>query len=97
MQAPCEVRDISLGGANIALGIGRLRAGDEGVLAFADGVEAPFELVRNLAGGLAVRFDDDAKTRRKLIAKLFTGDYDNDVPQIKVGKVFMAVGKRLAA
>lgn len=97
MQAPCDVRDISLSGANISLPIGALRADDMGVLAFADGVEAPFRLVRQLPGGLAVRFDDDDATRRKLIAKLFTGRYDNEVPQIKVTRVMAAIGKRLAA
>jgi cellulose synthase (UDP-forming) len=97
MQMPCVVRDISLSGANIALSIGRLRSGDRGVLGFVDGVEAPFELVRSVAGGLAVRFGDDPASRRMLIAKLFTGGYANDVSQIKVGKVLVAVGKRLAA
>jgi len=97
MQAPCTVRDVSLGGANISLGIGSLRSNDEGALVFADGVEAPFTLVRSLPGGFAVRFTDDAASRRNLIAKLFTGGYANEVPQIKVGKVFAAVGRRLAA
>jgi cellulose synthase (UDP-forming) len=97
MQAPCMIRDISLGGANISLGIGRLRANDEGALVFADGVEAPFQLVRELPGGFAVKFAGDAATRRSLIAKLFTGRYANEVPQIRVGKVFTAVGRRLAA
>ncbi len=97
MQAPCAVRDISLSGANLVLGIGRLRSGDEGVLEFANGVEAPFQLARNLPGGLAVRFCCDSETRRKLAVKLFTGGYANEVPAIKVSKVFAAVGKRLAA
>lgn len=97
MQAPCDVRDISLSGANISLPMGALRADDTGVLAFADGVEAPFRLVRPLPSGLAVRFSDDSATRRKLIAKLFTGGYDNEVPQIKVTRVMAAIGKRLAA
>jgi cellulose synthase (UDP-forming) len=97
MKAPCVVRDISLSGAKIALGIGRLRSNDEGYLAFADGVEAPFTLVRNLADGLALRFVETAETRRALIAKLFTGRYNNEVPEIKVASVASAVGRRLAA
>jgi cellulose synthase (UDP-forming) len=97
MQTACEVRDISLGGANLAVPLGRLRADDRGVLVFADGVEAPFAIVRNLEGGLAVRFSDDDATRRALIAKLFTGGYDNEVEQIRVTRVLAAVGKRLAA
>lgn len=97
MQIPCEVHDISLGGANLALGIGRLRADDEGALVFANGVEASFEQVRNLPHGVAVRFRADAQTRRNLIAKLFTGSYANEVSQIKLRKLFTAVCKRLAA
>jgi cellulose synthase (UDP-forming) len=97
MQAPCEIRDISLSGANISLGIGPLRANDHGVLTFSDGVEAPFRLVRNLPDGLAVRFSEDVDNRRKLIAKLFTGQYDNEVPQIRVTRVMAAIGKRLVA
>jgi cellulose synthase (UDP-forming) len=97
MQAACEIRDISLSGANLGVPLGRLRADDGGVLIFADGVEAPFEIVRNLEGGLAVRFSSDSTTRRKLIAKLFTGGYDNDVEEIQVTRVLAAVGKRLAA
>jgi cellulose synthase (UDP-forming) len=97
MQAPCVVRDISIGGANLSLGIGQLRTGDEGALVFGDGVEAQFQLVRNLSNGLAVRFSDNVETRRRLIAKLFTGGYANEVPQIKVTRVLAAVGKRLAA
>jgi cellulose synthase (UDP-forming) len=97
MQAPCVVRDISIGGANIALGLGRLRADDEGALVFGDGVEAPLQIVRSVPGGLAVRFNDSVETRRKLIAKLFTGGYANEVAQVRIGHVFAAVGKRLAA
>jgi hypothetical protein len=47
--------------------------------------------------GLAVRFSEEADTRRKLIAKLFTGQYDNEVPQIRVTRVMAAIGKRLVA
>ncbi len=97
MQAPCLVRDISLSGAKIELSIGRLRADDEGCLAFADGVEAPFKLVRNLPDGMALRFVESAETRRALIGKLFTGRYNNEVPEIKVASVAGAVGRRLAA
>jgi cellulose synthase (UDP-forming) len=97
VQAPCVVRDISLSGANISLGIGRLRANDQGTLVFNDGVEASFRLARNLPDGLAVRFADDSTTRRRLIAKLFTGAHANEVHKVKVTSVMTAVGKRLAA
>jgi cellulose synthase (UDP-forming) len=97
MQVPCEVNDVSLGGARLALGIGSLRADDAGVLTFADGVEAPCALVRTLPGGAAVRFADDAATRRALIKKLFTGAYDNDIREIRLTRVAAAIAHRLAA
>jgi cellulose synthase (UDP-forming) len=97
MLAPCQVRDISIGGANLVVRMGRLRGDETGAIVFADGVEAPFETVRNLPEGLAVRFSDDDATRRALIAKLFTGGYANEVPTIRIGRVFAAVGRRLAA
>jgi hypothetical protein len=97
LLAPCVVRDLSLSGANLALDIGRLRSSDEGTIVFPDGTETPFKLVRNVPGGLAVRFERDPGARRQLIAKLFTGDYANDVAQIKIGSLLVALGKRLAA
>ncbi|MFO1184589.1 MAG: glycosyltransferase [Bauldia sp.] len=97
VQIPCTVRDISLTGANLALGIGRLRAGDRGDIVFGGGVAVPFEPHRELPGGLAIRFVESAETRRKLIAKLYTGGYSNEVAEIRLGRVFSAVGKRLAA
>jgi cellulose synthase (UDP-forming) len=97
MQAPCVVRDISAGGASLGLGLGQLRADDEGVLVFGDEAEAPFQIVRSIPGGLAVRFNNSVETRRKLIAKLFTGGYANEVTRIQIRHVFAAVGKRMAA
>jgi cellulose synthase (UDP-forming) len=97
MRAPCVIRDISIGGANLALDLGRLRAEDEGALVFGDGVEAAFQIVRSIPGGLAVRFNNSVETRRQLIAKLFTGGYANEVDEIRIGDLFAAVGKRMAA
>jgi len=96
-QVPCEVTDISLGGARLSPMIGSLRADDSGLLTFADGVDAPFAMVRSVAGAAAVRFPDDPSTRRKLIAKLFTGRYDSDVREIKLTRVALALLQRLAS
>ncbi|MDR3409290.1 MAG: glycosyltransferase [Methylovirgula sp.] len=97
LQVPCVVRDISLGGANLAIGFGRLRAEDQGCLVLSNGIEAPFAQVRQAQSGIAVRFRLDKETRRQLIARLFTGGYANEVQQIKLGRLFGSVVRRLAA
>ncbi len=94
---PCVVRDISTSGANLGLKAGRIRSDDRGVIDFSHGEQVPFEVVREVTDGLAIRFDEDAASRRTLIAKLFTGGYENEVRQIKLHSVFLAVGKRLLA
>ena len=97
LQIPCVVRDISLGGANLAIGFGRLRAEDQGCLVLSNGIEAPFAQVRQAQSGIAVQFRLDQETRRQLIARLFTGGYANEVQQIKLGRLFGSVVRRLAA
>ena len=83
IRAPCVIRDLSIDGASLALGIGQIRADDEGALVFGDELEAPFQIVRRIPGGLAIRFNSDVETRRKLIAKLFTGGYANEVEEVR--------------
>ena len=97
IKVPCVVRDISLSGAHLSLPIGNIRSDDHGLIEFKDGVEIPFEQVRQSANGLAVRFNTQTVTRQLLTAKLFTGMYQNEVAQIKLRGVLAAVGKRLAS
>jgi hypothetical protein len=55
----------------------------------------PFEMVRYLPGGLAVKFDEESETRRKMIEKLFTGGYRNEIGRVRFGDVLLAIGKKL--
>jgi hypothetical protein len=50
---------------------------------------------RSFPGGLAVKFAEDAQTHQKLIAKIFTGGYENEVHRIRLGRVLTSIGKRL--
>jgi cellulose synthase (UDP-forming) len=96
-QVPCVLNDISLGGAHLMMGFGRLRASDEGSLLLANGIEAPFTQVRQFEGGVAVKFNLDRQTRRQLIALLFTGGYANEVSQVRLRHLFATLFRRLAA
>lgn len=97
MRIPCRIRDISLSGASLEFNIGQIRADDHGDIDFADGTRVPFRQVRRLPSGLAIRFEDETASRRALIAKLFTGGYENEVAEIKIRSVAVAVGRRLMA
>jgi cellulose synthase (UDP-forming) len=94
-RLPCEVRDISLGGANLGVAVGQIAPRSKGQLEFARNVLVPVEVRRNFPGGLAVKFAEDAQTHQKLIAKIFTGGYENEVHQIRLGRVLTSIGKRL--
>ena len=96
-EHPCRLRDISLGGARIA----RTEAcapGQSAVIALDGGaLHIPFTAVRIIGEDLAVQFDQSPVNRRRLIAKLFTGRYDNEVEKVKVGKVLWRLAVRLLA
>ncbi len=94
-RLPCEVRDISLGGANLGVEVGPLPPLSLGQLEFARDLLVPIEVLRRLPNGLAVKFGEDAQTHHKLIAKLFTGGYENEVRQIRLAGVLSSIGKRL--
>jgi cellulose synthase (UDP-forming) len=91
-----RLRDISLGGASVA-GISSpdaLRGDGELYLPEAN-LQIPFSVVNQRAGLLSVKFRTTNKLRRALITMLFTGDYNNDVEQVQVRRVFAAVTKAI--
>jgi cellulose synthase (UDP-forming) len=96
-RLPCRLRDISLGGANVALTSFDLAPGKSGFLEFDNGLLAPILTLGPLPGGLAVKFSKDEVTRRKLIVKLFTGGYDNEVREINLKRVLMKITERMFA
>ena len=62
---------------------GTARAGDAGIVTFDQcGAAIPYHAARMVGGDLAIHFDKSAETRRAMIAKLFTGDYTNEIQQI---------------
>ena len=86
----CVVRDLSIGGAHLecpAEYLEECAAVTVRRLIFTDGATVRFRAVRATAGALAVRFDDDAWTRRVMIAKLFTGAYKNEVGHVSTWSV----------
>jgi cellulose synthase (UDP-forming) len=94
-RLPCLVRDLSLSGANLAVPAGEVEQGCRGFVEFARDICVPFEMVRYLPGGLAVKFDEESETRRKMIEKLFTGGYRNEIGRVRFGDVLLAIGKKL--
>ena len=89
---PCTVLDLSLGGARIA-DLGHLYGIiDSGVIVFADGLRVPFMTVRIVGPNLAIRFSSEPQVRRSLIAKLFTGDYNNEVKKVRFHTALRQVG-----
>jgi cellulose synthase (UDP-forming) len=94
---PCTVRDISTGGARLVRPEG-WDSPKDGMLVLDDGaIEARCVTVRMSGQELSVRFDDEPLLRRRLIAKLFTGRYHNDVESVRIGMVVIRLVKRLIA
>jgi cellulose synthase (UDP-forming) len=84
----CVVRNVSVGGAQLEFTADAPEKWDElsrGCLTFADdGATVSFRSVRMNAGRLSVAFDEDARTRRTMIGKLFSGRYANEVEQVSM-------------
>ena len=61
-----------------------------------DAGAAPFEATGIKSDGtLGIRFTAGDNVRRDLIRKLFTGDYDIEVPKVRPGATMMAVVRRV--
>jgi cellulose synthase/poly-beta-1,6-N-acetylglucosamine synthase-like glycosyltransferase len=87
----CLVRDVSIGGAQLQYPIGSPEPWSNlspGRLTFlTDGTTVRFRPVRANGGNLAVKFDDDAVSRRAMIGKLFAGGYSNEIERISMRSV----------
>jgi cellulose synthase (UDP-forming) len=98
-KEPCFLRDISLGGAALRRPNGgdqRLRPGTISLRDIANPI--PFKPVKiNSDGTMHIRFHDGDETRRALIRKLFTGDYDNDVSEVRIGQFVTGAIRKLFA
>jgi cellulose synthase (UDP-forming) len=96
-RLPCTLRDISLGGARVALASADIEPGTRGFLEFEDDLLAPIQTLQLLPDGLAVKFIKSEVTRRKLIVKLFTGGYDNEVREVNLTRVLANITERMFA
>jgi cellulose synthase (UDP-forming) len=92
----CVVRNISLGGAALARDQHWERSGEFGTIRL-KGIARPIPIRKtgvNVDGTLGVRFLGSDEARHDLIRKLFTGDYDIEVPRVRIYATFAAaIGK----
>jgi cellulose synthase (UDP-forming) len=94
----CVVNDLSVGGAQLqcpAGAAGQWNGITSGHLTFSDGMTLKFQPVRAKSVDLAIKFDDDARTRRMMIGKLFTGRYRNEVEHISKRTVLIRSAQTL--
>jgi len=91
----CRLADIAVTGARIECDW-PAEAGDRAELVLdAPPLVVPIEVIRCQDGVVAGRFIADAWVRRELIARLYTGDYTNDVTQVQLGRTLVAAMKRM--
>jgi cellulose synthase (UDP-forming) len=99
---PCQLRNISLGGAAVFCpdGWGALvgpaslhihSKADQTMLSL------PFTVVNRNGDFLTLQFSSDPSIRHALIRKLFTGDYHQDVEQIKAFSVLSTLSHNLVS
>ncbi len=83
----CVVRDVSVSGALLECAAGWNGVAVGRLTFVGDGTEIGFRPVHVRDGYLAIRFDDDSRSRRMLTAKLFTGDYHNEIEHVSAWSV----------
>ena len=91
----CRVADMAVTGARLECDW-PADAGDRAELVLdAPPLVVPIEVIRARDGVVAGRFIADAWLRRELIARLYTGDYTNDVARVRLGRTLVAAMKRM--
>lgn len=86
---PCVVENISLGGASLVLSGSTSAWGAPSAVSFDNGsLVVPVRVVRADEKILSVSFACDDDKRHRLIEKLFTGRYSNNIPRIDAVQVF---------
>lgn len=95
-SSACTVRDISLSGARLTPDPDvPAPAPRTGELVLDGGLRLPFETVRGISGDLAIHFKLRIETRRRLIARLFTGRYRNEVERVSLPGILRALSRKL--
>jgi len=91
-----RLRDLSTRGARLELR--DIPPGDIGrgtLLLDGGALRIPFETVRRLPDGLALSLAPDQELRRRLILRLYTGDYSNETEEVALVPAFRGSLKRL--
>jgi len=92
----CTVINISVSGARLHLPGGWQDLGRQGTIALDGGtLRVAFVHAASSAAEATVQFIADPAARRRLIAKLFTGDYSNEVAVVRPGALAAAVLRKL--
>ena len=99
IHGSCTVRNISLGGAALERPGGWDRHGKFGIITLQDIMQPiPFqETGVNGDGTFGIRFRNGDEVRHDLIRKLFTGQYNNEVPKVRIGHTMVAIIRTLFA
>ncbi len=93
----CRVMDISLGGARLQA-TRWTRLDEQGELALDGGqLRVPFHLLRRNDREVVVRFGQETAIRRRLIARLFSGDYTRELDKVRIHRVLSNLVRQLLA
>ena len=97
---PCQLRDISLGGASLKSPVGwQNLAGPVHLQLYSAAedcmVSLPVRLVSKNAEIVRVEFHNHSWIRHSLIRKLFTGEYHRDVEQVRARRVVFSLTRAL--
>ncbi|MBW4038811.1 MAG: glycosyltransferase [Acidobacteria bacterium] len=99
---PCQLQNISLGGAEIVCPDGwdvLMNSAHLSIYNDADQVwsSLPFTVVSRRANVLTLQFDSDASARHALIRKLFTGMYHQDIEEVSAFTVLSTLARNLVS
>ncbi len=93
----CTAIDMSIGGARLQRADGAPWEGLplRGRIHLVGGHDVVYRPIGTPGGDLTVAFEPTVQQRRALIAKLFTGAYNNEVRKVRIGSAFAAVFRKL--
>lgn len=91
----CRVRDMAVTGARILCDWQPERSERAELVLDAPPLVVPIEAIRAGQGAVSGRFIADTWLRRELIARLYTGDYTNDVQQVRLARTLWAAMRRM--
>lgn len=99
IHGACTVRNISLGGAALEQVGSWKHYGNFGTIRL-QGISdpVPFQYTEiNGDGSFGIQFRNSDEIRRSLIRKLFTGSYNNEVPEVHLGRTMVGIMRKVFA